>query len=118
MRCETVVKELDRYRTGESPPGRTESLTNHLENCPECAAQLADLRRLASSLSGLRRTSRPNIVRRVMEESMDSYGVVETELGAMWVGFNARGITMVRPGADAGEFDRIYLHRRFSTAVP
>ncbi len=118
MRCEAVVKDLDRYRTGEVPAGRAQSLVNHLENCPECAAQLTELRLLASSFSGLRTTSPPDVIQRVMEESMDKYGVVETELGDVWVGFNARGITMVRPGAAAGDFDRVYLSRRFRPAIP
>jgi len=119
MRCDTVLKELDRYRTGEVSPRRAESVERHLDTCPECTAELAELRLLASSFSGLGRSAPHDLMRRVMEDSMDKYGRVETDLGAVWVGFNARGITMVYPGARGAEgFTQAYLSRRFRVAVP
>ncbi len=119
MRCEAVLRELDRYRTGEIPQRLKVLVDDHLRSCPECGAELTGLRSLAVSLAGFVRRAPALLMERVLEESMDKYGMVETGLGAVWIGFSARGITMVYPGArGADAFVRAYRSRRLRAARP
>ncbi len=117
MRCETALKELDRYRTGETPGRLGISIAEHLSSCPECASELDDLRRVAASLSRLGAPAPQKLVSNVLEKTMDGFGAVETEVGRVWVGFNARGITMVHlETRGRQDFVQAYLSRRFRTA--
>lgn len=119
MRCETVLKQLDRYRTGELSHKLEQSLGGHLKDCAECSSELAALRRLAAGMARLGSPAPANLIQGVMEQTMDKYGTVETKLGRVWVGFNTRGITMVYPGAHGAKgFERAYLNRRFRVAQP
>jgi O-6-methylguanine DNA methyltransferase len=119
MRCEIVSLHLDRYRTGELSSRLKESIESHLTSCRPCSAELAGLSRLAAGVGLLRAAAPQTLIKVVMEKAMDRYGVVETDLGKVWVGFNTRGITMVHPGAQGADaFVQAYLSRRFRVAQP
>ncbi len=119
MQCKTVLKELDRFRTREIPEKLEESVAEHVKCCAECASELAGLRVLAATLAGLDRPAPRDLARRVLEQAMDKYGMVETALGKVWVGFNARGISMVYAGTGGADgFVQSYLGRRFRVAQP
>jgi len=114
MRCETALKHLDRYRTGEVSQKIRDSVKTHLNLCAECSAELAELKILASGMSRLRSTAPREIIQNVREKSMDKYGRVETELGDVWVAFSKVGISMILPvRKSVSSFEYAYLHRRF-----
>jgi methylated-DNA-[protein]-cysteine S-methyltransferase len=119
MRCETILRQLDRYRTGEVSQKIRDSVEAHLARCCGCSAELTRLKTLAAGISRLRTTAPRELIQNVMEKSMDKYGRVETELGVVWVAFNERGITMILPGRNsASAFEEVYLRRRFRLAQP
>jgi O-6-methylguanine DNA methyltransferase len=119
MRCETALKQLDPYRTGEASRKMHGSVEAHLGLCSECSAELARLEVLASDMSRLRSTAPREIIQNVMEQSMDKYGRVETELGDVWVAFSKQGISMIMPVRKCGSsFEEAYLHRRFRWPEP
>ncbi len=113
MRCETVRKMLDAFRTRELSANRTLALTRHLSECADCARELAGLERLAA-LAARSRVRAPQSVReQVLEEAGDCFGDVETEIGKIRVGFNTKGITMICPAATGpGDFLQLYRRRR------
>ena len=119
MRCEIVSKHLDRYRTEELSNKLKRSIETHLMRCLPCSAELKELEHLAAGVGLLRAPAPQTLIKVVMEKAMDKYGLVETELGKVWVGFNSRGITMVYPGLrGADAFVQAYLGRRFRVAQP
>jgi O-6-methylguanine DNA methyltransferase len=111
MRCESIVERLDAFRTGELEPSDRDAVMAHLAGCPVCAEELADLGRLAARAPLLRVGAPRELLEHVLESTGDRYGVVETDLGPVWVGFSTRGVTMVRLGADGDLFERDYEQR-------
>jgi len=113
MRCETVHKVLDAFRTRELSAIRSLALTRHLSECADCERELEDLERLAALASRSRVRAPHSVEERVLEEAGDCFGEVETEIGRVRVGFNAKGITMISPAAMVpGDFQRLYRRRR------
>lgn len=119
MRCDAVLQQLDRYRTGEIPRKIHDSVGAHLISCDGCSAELARLNALAAGMLRLRSTAPREIIQNVMEKSMDKYGRVETELGDFWVAFNRQGISMILPvKKSASSFEEAYLQRRLRLPRP
>lgn len=119
MHCDDVLKQLDRYRTDETPAGIAASIVAHLRECPECSSALSELRHLAAAFSQLGSATPGDMADEIVENTIDRFGVIETDLGKVWIGFNSRGITLVharlrRPG----DFATVYLGRRFRVAQP
>lgn len=112
MSCSTVVERLDAFRTGELGASERDLITAHIVACPACAETLADIKRLAIRVPALRVRAPGNLLEQVMMSTGDHYGVVNTELGPVWVGFNLHGITMVYLGTDeATVFEQMYTRR-------
>ena len=53
MRCRKVQQDLDAFRDGLLQPGERAVMEAHLQECPECQAALARLRRLSFLLEGI-----------------------------------------------------------------
>ena len=112
MRCETISKCLDEFRTGELSLREKERVAAHLAECPVCSAGLAEMAGLAAGLVGMQVKAPRGILARVLEGTTDRYAPVETELGRLWVGFNPRGVTMVSlSGGDSATFEIGYEKR-------
>ncbi|HVN06755.1 MAG TPA: zf-HC2 domain-containing protein [Bryobacteraceae bacterium] len=61
MRCEQMRENLDAYLSRELPFENRREIARHLENCPECAADLAARTRLRQQLrAAVRATSVPS----------------------------------------------------------
>lgn len=119
MICEMIHARLDAYRTGELPPDEAAVVTTHLRACAGCTALLADLRALAGAAPALRTTLPATVARAVLARTGDAFGMVETALGPVWVGFSPRGITLIHVGEEepAGFAER-YARRRRRPARP
>lgn len=111
MYCESMVERLDAFRTGELEPQDRAAVAAHLATCPSCAAALAELERLAARAPLLRVGAPQELLQHVLERTGDRYGVVETDLGPVWVSFSPRGVTMVRLGTDDAAFERAHEQR-------
>jgi methylated-DNA-[protein]-cysteine S-methyltransferase len=123
MRCEAVLRDLDVYRAGELTATQGQALIRHLSECAACAGELAGLEQLALQVSRMKVRAPRSILERVLKETNDGYGEIETEIGRLWVAFNAHGITMISPAGEGSDiFERAYLHRRgraaHATEVP
>ncbi len=113
MQCKVARKVLDAFRTGELSAAESRVLSGHLSVCAGCARELADIERLAVLASRTRVRAPRFVGERVLEETGDRFGEVETEIGPVRVAFNARGITMISPAATkAADFQRLYRRRR------
>lgn len=110
MNCETVLRSLDSFRTLEVGKREHEDLSTHLQSCTECAEELAHLEKLAEELGELQLRAPQWILDWVLTNSTDRCALLSTELGLVWVGYNDRGITMVRPGETAS-FEADYKTR-------
>ncbi len=53
MRCEEVVRQLNRTSAGELPPHVHEAVHGHLAGCEACRAALAEIDALAGILAGM-----------------------------------------------------------------
>jgi len=113
MQCETVLERLDRYRTGELERHELDEVAVHLSSCPHCSQELAEIRCVATRARRLRTSAPEDMLGQILANiGNDHYAEVETELGRMWVGFNARGITMLYPTAYApAAFETLYERR-------
>jgi O-6-methylguanine DNA methyltransferase len=112
MRCETVVKKLDAFRTRELEERQRRVMADHMATCRWCADELTAVGALADRCGSLRVRAPGSLMDSVLARAGDRYGAVETELGRAWVGFNERGITLVRLGTkDATAFERAYERR-------
>jgi O-6-methylguanine DNA methyltransferase len=112
MRCDAVSEKLDAFRTGELGRSELEEITAHLASCGSCLQELADIQRIATRARGMRASAPEAIFERILMSIGDRYAELETDLGRMWVGFNARGITMVYPRAqEAKAFEDSYEKR-------
>lgn len=103
MECETVLKSLDVFRTGDVNEREYRRLERHLADCPECADALARIRHLSSQLAQLHVRAPEGVLDWVLARSGDWYGSVHTGLGLGWVGWNNLGITIVRLDEGDGE---------------
>ena len=112
MSCDIVLELLDAFRTGELTRRKAQVVTRHLAVCESCTRDLAAIQGLAGRAAGMRIAAPGTILAGVQAAPGDGYGEVETELGRVWVGFNARGITMVDLAAkDAASFEETYRRR-------
>ena len=119
MRCSAVVARLDALRTGELPEPEQSAVAEHLETCEPCVEELEAVERLARDLRGLRVRAPEDLLERVVAEAADRYGSVDTAIGRVWVGYDARGVTLVHAGVrDAGGFERMYERRLGRRPVP
>jgi O-6-methylguanine DNA methyltransferase len=119
MRCEIVLKKLDAFRTGELSGREINGVEVHLGSCESCAHELVGLQRLAGYVRGLHSSAPEDIVGKVVESTGDGYGLIETDLGRIWVGFNRRGITMVHPKSRTSEtFESLYQKRIGRRPIP
>lgn len=113
MRCESAIRYLDAFRTGELDQRRSRMISRHLSRCEDCSRELASLEQFALQASRMRTKAPGTILERVLENTGDSYGELETEIGRVRVGFNARGITLIAPATpDSEAFQKAYLLRR------
>jgi O-6-methylguanine DNA methyltransferase len=100
MRCERVVERLDALRTNELPAREQRAVAEHLETCRSCADEGAAVERLARDLASLRPRAPRDLAESVAARAAgdQGYGLVQTELGPVWVSWGAGGITGVRIG--------------------
>jgi O-6-methylguanine DNA methyltransferase len=119
MNCQTGRTLLDSWRTGELDPERSGALTDHLVRCPACSGLLEEFRGIALRLGELRSAAPRSVLSFVAVAAADHYDLVQTEVGPVWVGFNARGVSMLLPAmGDASWFERSYRERRGRTSHP
>jgi methylated-DNA-[protein]-cysteine S-methyltransferase len=112
MQCDAVAKRLDGFRTGELSASDRRIMAAHLSTCTDCARQLDDIKGLASGLARMRIKAPSSIFARVQEATADRYAAVQTDLGRFWVGFSARGVTMIDlAGGSPASFEDLYQKR-------
>ena len=112
MGCDAVLKRLDVFRTGELKRAEQAEVLAHLSQCPECTRELAGIGELAADLGWLQVRAPSGILAHVQERAGERYSSVETDLGRLWVGFNAHGVTMVDlGGSDSSSFEDLYRKR-------
>lgn len=116
MRCDDVLKHLDPLRTAELDPRRTGEVTDHLSICADCRRALAQMEQVAADALALRPVAPGSVRTRVLRETEDLYGALDTELGRFWIAYSTRGIRMLLFNIGSGtEFEEAYrrrLHRR------
>ncbi len=98
MRCEAVIERLDAFRTRELSRRELRGMETHLADCAPCADELTELEALVADCAELRVRCPDEVAARLLAETGDRYGPVETDLGRVWVAFNDRGITLVHLG--------------------
>ncbi len=119
MRCETVRRMADAFRTGELSHRTGELIRAHLRNCDGCAREVSILRRLASACRDMRAQAPESLVDGVRAGVSDHFDRVQTRLGPVWVGFSRHGITLLRPGEMGPvEFEMLYRRIRGRVATP
>jgi O-6-methylguanine DNA methyltransferase len=123
MRCNAVLEKLDAFRTGELRRRELDEITAHLASCGSCLQELAEIQRIATRARGMRTSAPEAVFERILMSTGDRYAEVETNLGRMWVGFNARGITMVHPRAQEAEafedsYEKRIGRRPLRSAIP
>jgi O-6-methylguanine DNA methyltransferase len=119
MRCSAVMERLDAFRTDELEERERRAVAAHMATCRPCADELAGVERLASECASLRVRAPKELLENVLARAGDRYGLVGTAIGDVWVGFNDRGVTLLRLGGDAAAFERAYesrLGRRLQAA--
>jgi O-6-methylguanine DNA methyltransferase len=113
MRCEEVIRLLDAFRTCELEQERSRNIALHLRDCSSCTGELSYIEELARASRALRAPAPEAVIKQVLTRTGDQYGKVETQVGAAWVAFNARGITMIHVGkADPEGFKNVFRQRR------
>ncbi len=119
MRCETVRRLADAFRTGEVSRRTGDLIRAHLRDCAGCAGEVSFLLRLASACQGMSGQAPKNLVDGVRAGMSDHFGRVQTRLGPAWVGFSRQGITLLRPGEMSPvEFEMLYRRIRRRAATP
>jgi O-6-methylguanine DNA methyltransferase len=119
MRCETVRRMADAFRTGETSRSAAERIRVHLRCCIACSRYMSFLGSLAAAGRGLRARAPKGLVQKVLAGTADHFAKIDTRLGPAWVGFNRRGFTLLRPGGmDSAEFGELYRRIRGRTATP
>ena len=119
MRCETVRRMADAFRTGELSNRAGDQISSHLQSCAACSREVSFLDRLASACRGMRARAPENLVERVRAGTCDHFDRVQTRLGPVWVGFSRSGITLLRPGEmSPDEFGMLYRKIRGRMATP
>jgi O-6-methylguanine DNA methyltransferase len=119
MRCETVKRLADAFRTGELGRRDGERIRSHLQSCIECSREITFLRSLASTGRKMRVQAPGDLIEKVRAGTGDHFDRVDTRLGPAWVGFNRRGLTLLRPGEmSPPEFGELYRKTRGRVATP
>lgn len=119
MRCETVRRMADAFRTGELNPRVGGRIRAHLQDCAGCAREVSFLGRLAAACQGLRTQAPKDLLERVRAGTSDHFDRIQTRLGPVWVGFSRRGMTLLRPGEMSPlEFGVLYRKIRGRVATP
>lgn len=112
MRCEVAGLHMDALRTDEVLDSERTLLWEHMQTCPDCVRMLAEIEEVALLASQLQVTAPSAVLSGVLAAVGDRYGVVETCIGPVWVGFTTGGVTFVDVGAeDAATFERRYVRR-------
>ncbi len=111
MNCRTVKKNLDAFRTGELPVATLVAIGSHLDGCCACSEDLARLKAFGAQAGKPAPAAPDGLADRVLERTLDRYGPVETVLGALWVGYTAKGIALIVPGGSDQEFEKAYRAR-------
>ena len=99
MRCNSVIRRLDAFRTSELPPREQSEVAAHLEDCKACQASLQELRMLASSIRSIEPLARPANGKKAARSLADSFDVLEVPEGTILVAFSARGLRLIRKGS-------------------
>ena len=119
MRCETVRRMADAFRTGELSRLAAERIHTHVQRCAGCSREISFLRSLASTSREMRAQAPGHLVQKVLSGTADHFGRVQTRLGPAWVGFSRHGITLLRPGEMSPlEFEELYRKIRGRAATP
>jgi methylated-DNA-[protein]-cysteine S-methyltransferase len=119
MRCETVRRLADAFRTGELGGRAAVRIRAHLQSCSGCSGEILFLRSLASAGRELRVQAPGDLIRKVGAGTGDRFGRVDTRLGPVWVGFSRRGLTLLKPGEmSPPEFGELYRKVRGRVATP
>lgn len=112
MLCNQIQPYLDGFRTGEIPPEIHEEITAHIVECTQCRKDLQMIQNMSTIAHELVVSAPVTLLARVREAVSDGYGVVETDFGQAWIGFNRNGISMVQLNlADSQSFERLYESR-------
>lgn len=112
MKCETVLRSLDLFRTLEVGRGEREGLSRHLQSCGECAEELVHIEKLAAEFAKLQLRAPQRILTWVLANCTDHYAFLSTELGPVWVGYSDHGMTMLRlSGSESAGFEADYRMR-------
>jgi hypothetical protein len=67
MKCERVKKQLSWFLDDVLETDRSDSISEHLQECDKCRRELARLARIRRGLAGLKRPETPHYLRRLME---------------------------------------------------
>jgi O-6-methylguanine DNA methyltransferase len=112
MDCKSVQLLLDAYRTGELAQGDRRSVRIHVGRCPKCAKLLEESSEISEHAVTLKINAPVSLLGNLHALTGDQYGVVETVLGRIWLGFNQNGITMVDlRSPDKAAFEQGYVDR-------
>ncbi|RJP39940.1 MAG: hypothetical protein C4547_03030 [Phycisphaerales bacterium] len=71
MSCEQIERQLGLRVDGELAPAEQAVVNAHLETCPDCRAELAELRQLAGIIAGLSPVSVPDSLWGSIEQRLD-----------------------------------------------
>lgn len=119
MDCRIVQLLLDAYRTDELGRGDRKSVAEHVATCSKCAESLDEICLLLAQTTKLKVDAPRSILEDLHAVTGDKYGVIETVLGSLWVGFNQKGITMVDlRSQDETDFENAYVERLGRTCRP
>ena len=108
MRCNSVIRRLDAFRTSELSPREQSEVAAHLKDCKACQVSLQELRMLASSIRSIEPPARPANGKK--PSLADSFDVIEVPGGTVLVAFSARGLRLIRKGSLSGLRD-LYAQR-------
>lgn len=96
MNCRQTTAKLNAYLDGELPPGAMAGVQEHLQACPQCAAELLELKQLNLVLGALEGATAPGgFARRVREAAAGPVPMA----GARPVGVRLAGRVLTRVAA-------------------
>lgn len=109
MECKEVQNYLDAYRTEELPETIFQATKDHVSTCTACQNELAFIANLAEQAVKLRLKAPSEIV---FEHTSDQYGMAESDLGPVWIGYTKQGISVVKMGLENDlAFEQYYAER-------